>query len=338
VSAPSGAPGATARDDVAVRRATDDDGPAVLELLADSLGWERDATFAAYFDWKHHQNPFGSSPAWVAVSDDRIVGFRTFLCWEFEHPDGRARRAVRAVDTATAPAFQGRGVFRLLTTTAIDALTHEGVDFVFNTPNDQSRPGYLRMGWTQVGRLPLEARIASVAGLWRMRTARVAAERWPVATDAGEDASSVLASDRVGALLDRLGSPRGLRTATTAAYLRWRYGLPQLGYRAIALDGDVASGVAVFRLRRRGEAVEAGVSELLAPDTASARRLLGAVRRDARADYVIRLGRPGFAVPSGGFVPLPRFGPILTYRPLADRAAPPALAELDFRLGDVELL
>ena len=49
-----------------VRRATPADEPAVLALLADSLGWKRDATFAEFFDWKHTQNPFGRSPAWIA--------------------------------------------------------------------------------------------------------------------------------------------------------------------------------------------------------------------------------------------------------------------------------
>ena len=94
--------------DVVVRRATPADRPAILELLADSLGWDRDDAFADFFDWKHNRNPFGVSPAWVAVADDRIVGFRTFLRWEFEHPDGRLRHAVRAVDTATSPEYQGR--------------------------------------------------------------------------------------------------------------------------------------------------------------------------------------------------------------------------------------
>jgi hypothetical protein len=302
------------------------------------LGWERDATFAEFFEWKHRQNPFGASPAWVAVDGDEIVGFRTFLRWEFAHPDGRIRRAVRAVDTATAPAYQGKGVFRLLTTTAVDALTAAGDDFVFNTPNDQSRPGYLRMGWFEIGRLPLEARVSHMAGLWRVRTARVPAGHWPVATDAGVAAPALLADDRVATLLERLPTPRGLSTARTAAYLRWRYGLPALGYRALAFDDDPAAGLAVFRLRRRGGAIEAGVSELLVPDGAPyAARLLHAVERAARADYVIRLGRDRRAV-GRGFFPLPRRGPVLTYRPLADASPPPSLRDLDLRLGDVELL
>ena len=55
------------------RRATAADQPAVLALLADSLGWERDSTFADFFEWKHVQNPFGPSPAWVAVHNLSLI-------------------------------------------------------------------------------------------------------------------------------------------------------------------------------------------------------------------------------------------------------------------------
>ncbi len=323
--------------EVTVRRAGPADRSAILSLLAASLGWERDDAFAAFFAWKHEQNPFGPSPAWVALQGDDVVGFRTFLRWRFDHPDGRTRQAVRAVDTATAPGHEGRGIFRLLTTTAVDELTDEGVDFVFNTPNTQSRPGYLRMGWSTVGRLPLVARVRGASSALRMRSARVPAERWPVETTAGSDATALLADDRVERLLASLAPPTGFRTQRTAAYLRWRYGLESLGYRAIAHADNPAHGVAVFRLRRRGDAVEAGVSEVLVPHGSAhaTRRLLRAVARETGADYAVRLGRPAVRA---GYVSFPRQGPILTWRPLADTAAPPGLRALDFALGDVELL
>jgi GNAT superfamily N-acetyltransferase len=334
--------------DVVVRRAAAADQPAVLALLADSLGWERDATFASFFEWKHLQNPFGASPAWIAEIDGEIAGFRTFLRWEFEHPDGRLRRAVRAVDTATSPAFQGQGVFRKLTMTAIDELTAEPVDFVFNTPNDNSRPGYLRMGWSTVGRLPLVVRVAGLRSAVRMRASRVAADRRPVETAAGADAATALADTRVHELLASIGAPSGFRTVKTLEHLRWRYGLAALGYRAIALDDDPATGLAVFRLRRRGDAIEVGISEVLVPDGAHAseRKLLRAIARQTGADYAIRLGITAGSGPAGrlalvpraGYLPFPRQGPLLTWRPLADPSPVPGLADLDFALGDVELL
>src|ERR1700674_4101384 len=93
-----------------IREYRDADEAAVLELLQASLGWVPDTQYGRFFAWKHRQNPFGRSPAWVAVDGERIAGFRIFLRWEFTR-GGDVVRAVRAVDTATHPDYQGRGVF-----------------------------------------------------------------------------------------------------------------------------------------------------------------------------------------------------------------------------------
>ena len=221
--------------------------------------------------------------------------------------------------------------------TAVDEVTADGVDFVFNTPNENSRPGYLRMGWSTVGRVPIVAHVGGPASVLRIRTARVPAERWPVPTAAGAPAPVLLADPRVADLLAAIGPPDRLRTARTPAFLRWRYGLAALGYRAIAVDDDPAAGLAIFRVRRRGAATEAGVSDLLVPLGAerARRHLLGRVARETRADYAIHVGRPSLRA---GYLPLPRQGPILTWRRLADTGNPPALSDFDLSLGDVELL
>ena len=43
------------------------DEAAVLNLLDASLGWVPDAQHRDFFGWKHRDNPFGPSPAWVAT-------------------------------------------------------------------------------------------------------------------------------------------------------------------------------------------------------------------------------------------------------------------------------
>ena len=135
--------------------------------------------------------------------DGRIAGYRTFLRWEFEDGHGQVHRAVRAVDTATHPDFQGRGVFRTLTLAAVEAMTAEGVDFVFNTPNDKSRPGYLKMGWHEVGRLPAAVAVRGPFAALRLLRARTAAERTPLPGGGGAPAPAVLDDPRLDRLLFR---------------------------------------------------------------------------------------------------------------------------------------
>jgi GNAT superfamily N-acetyltransferase len=321
--------------DLVMRRATAADRHAILDVLRRSLGREVDERYEALFAWKHVENSFGPSPAWVACDGDRIAGFRTLMRWEFETAERRFR-AVRAVDTATDPDYQGRGIFRTLTLHAVDELREDGVDFVFNTPNDQSRPGYLRMGWQVVGRLPTLVRPTRWRRVAAIVRARVPAERWTTPTTAGEDAAAVLAdTDAVGALLAARATPGpGVRTVLSPGFLRWRFATPLLGYRAVVAPGGPERGLALFRLRARGSAKEAALVAVLtrAGDRGAAGALVRAVARAAPADYLLALGR-GVLAP-GGLVRLPRTGPLLTWRAVATDAPPPAW---DVTLGDIEL-
>ena len=225
---------------IEMRATTPADRDAVLDLLAVCLGWSTDVRYRDFFAWKHDQNPFGRSPGWVAVDAGEIIGFRTFLRWEHQGPDGAVHRTVRAVDTATHPSYRGQGVFRRLTLHALDDLRVGGESFVFNTPNERSRPGYLKMGWTALGRLPAEVRMTSLTSTVRMLRSRVAAGRWSLPSALGHDASDVLADPELEELLQVLPPPRGLHTRLTPAYLRWRYGFEPLAYRALTVSDGVA--------------------------------------------------------------------------------------------------
>lgn len=324
---------------IAVRRARVEDDDAVLGLLQASMGWVPDDEHLAFFRWKHRENPQGESPAWVALDGARVVGYRTFLRWPFDHGDQRIS-AVRAVDTATHPDYQGRGIFTQLTRQALAELDDEGVDFVFNTPNDRSLPGYLKLGWQALGRLPASFRPRSARSLAKLAGARRPAGKWSVPTTAGEPAAEALCKRAVEALIDGLAGDvdgSSVRTALTREHLLWRYGFSPLDYRAVQLsNADVAEGLAVFRLRQRGPALEAAVCEILLPApgmVAGRKRLLTKILQTSGADHAVVLGPRSIR---SGTLPLPAQGPTLVWRPLGQRfTEPPARWRLT--LGDIEL-
>jgi predicted N-acetyltransferase YhbS len=311
-------------DALTIRPATPDDRPGIIRLAVRALGWRGDERDRAFFAWKHDDNPFGASPAWVATEGGEIVGFRTFLRWEFARGADRLRM-VRAVDTASDPDHQGKGIFRRLTLSAVADLTAEGYDAVFNTPNTQSRPGYLKMGWTELGRPALGAQPRGPLGALRMARSREAAEKWSEPSPVGQPAADALSGSGLESLLAMLPAPPGWATPRAAGYLRWRYGFQPLQYRAL----EVRGGLAIFRVRRRGPSREVALCEWLAPgpDRRALRRLV-----HAAGDYAVACGL-GVA---HGLVPLPRLGPVVTWRPLA-RPGVADLRELAFGLGDLEL-
>jgi GNAT superfamily N-acetyltransferase len=311
-------------DALTIRPADPGDRAGVMRVAVRALGWRGDERDCDFFVWKHDHNPFGCSPAWVAVERGQIVGFRTFLRWELSR-GGERLRMVRAVDTATDPDHQGKGIFRRLTQSAVEELASAGYDAVFNTPNNQSRPGYLKMGWMELGRPALSARPRGPLAALRMAQSRTGAEKWSEPTKAGQSAADALRGVGLESLLLTLPAPAGWSTPRSAEYLRWRYGFEPLHYRAL----EVRDGLAVFRVRRRGPSREVALCEWLAPgpDRRALRRLVYAA-----GDYLIACDL-GLA---HGVLPLPRIGPVVTWRSLG-RSAVPALGDLSFRLGDLEL-
>jgi GNAT superfamily N-acetyltransferase len=226
-----------ATTDLLLRRAISADRPAIIELCRQSLGWKADDPNEAFFEWKHDENPFGPSPTWVAEDGTRsLVGLRTFLRWRFRRSDDTTINAVRAVDTATHPDWQGRGIFSRLTLGALDDLRDDGADCVFNTPNDKSRPGYLKMGWHQVGKVPVSVRLTGPGSIPKLAGARTAAEMWSEESSVGLPVDEVLADhDAVAALLARIDPGSNITTDRTPEFLHWRYRFAPLRYRAINL-------------------------------------------------------------------------------------------------------
>lgn len=335
------------------RPVTEADTPAVLELLTASLaGGPTGTRSAEFFAWKHRRNPFGSSPGLVAATAaGRIVGVRLFLRWQWQRA-GQPVRAVRPVDTATHPDFQGRGVFRRLTTELLEQVSPD-TELVFNTPNGNSLPGYLRMGWHDLGQVPVTLRVARPLSFARGARAALTRRRaavgpvtcqLPTAADwfgtepLAEPLAELLAERAAADAADpRLALPR------TEEFLRWRYGdAPGLDYRVITCHrGGELAGLAFGRPRRRGPLVEFTLADVIVRpgDRESAARLLRAAAH-AGGDHVATHLAPGTEAARAalrlGYLRAPRTGLRLAARS-TDGSRPPTLADCRFALGDLEV-
>jgi GNAT superfamily N-acetyltransferase len=332
-----------------VRPWRDGDLDPVLSLLQAALGGgPAGSRPAEFFAWKHFANPFGRSFMLVAEMDGRPIGLRAFMRWRFRVGD-RTVEAVRAVDTATYPDHQGRGIFSMLTRQAIESMPGE-VELIFNTPNEKSMPGYLKMGWRVVGRVPISigARRPLRVALG-LRSVRGPAEprRPKPEIRCITAAEALVETDPVAELLHRARFPDGrLATDRDVAYLRWRYAsAPLLDYRAVRDDGpEGLRGLALFRVRPRGRLWECTVAELIVRDgdRSTAGRLLRRIRRTTGVDHVAVSFPPRSAQASAaarhGFVHAPG-GPTMVVNPLrgVTRPDPLSLGSWAVGLGDLEV-
>lgn len=305
-----------------IRPATERDIPAIVDLLKLSLRDSGVPKSEAYWRWKHLDNPFGRSPILLAEEDHTLAGVRAFMTWKWTSRDQQFY-TLRPVDTATHPNFRRRGIFKKLTLALLEQSKAQGVDFLFNTPNAQSRPGYLKMGWKNWGRIQV-----CIRPVWPYRPA------WEVS-------ASLKLKFRLDAVLDNWPSKTSLAGNSTfytykdARYYRWRYlECPVVPYRGIGNDAFIL----IFSIRRRRPGLEIRIVDLIRfePDIQSnLRALINELSTDLRPAFISIA--PGMA--SGNmFLPSLGIGPKLAVRELnLSQTEIPALKNWGYSLGDLEL-
>ncbi len=331
-----------AADDFEFREATPGDNDEVVAVCSSALGWTDPEFDHALFRWKHFDNAFGRSVLLVAVDEHGIAAVRPFMRWTFRDPTGQTFHAARAVDTATHPRAQGKGLFTRLTTFGIDMLEAQNVDFIFNTPNEKSLPGYLKMGWVAAGPVTFGYGVRSPISLTRTARSRTAAAKHSlpipnigISVDEGLDlinptpdfiANPDDARPFAGtAPSAELPANHALETAHSFESLRWRYGSAPMDYRFLV--GPDRSGL-IVRLRQRGSARELVVAHRIGHlDNHDAGRAIRNAMAQARADHCI--GWAGL----GGTVSLPTLGPALALRHVNN----PPPSSIDWLPGDIEI-
>lgn len=206
-----------------------------------------------YWEWKHQINPFGSSTGFAAVDESgEAVSVRPMMMWMLR--DGqRIIRCARPVDTATHHRWRGRGLFSELTRRTLALLPDRDVEMIFNTPNGQSLPGYIKLGWRVSGSVEMLFRPSVVGAL---RCLAASSGMHCDLTPAKAESIRSLAADRCRevltfcALSEEQRLHGGLRSLRSYAFLQWRYvEHPNCDYQVMVLRDSrgAISGVAFLR-------------------------------------------------------------------------------------------
>ena len=289
-----------------IREAHADDISAIIELLKSSLGETSSPKTEAYWHWKHIDNPFGKSPVKVCVENGMLTGVRAFMRWQWQNGH-EVFNSLRAVDTATHPDFQGKGIFKKLTLGLADECAASGYQFIFNTPNDQSRPGYLKMGWVDAGRLPVTISLFPQAVL-------PAGSFSPPQPDWNCPDLASLCLDHNA---DHQKASRWF-TPKSPEYLKWRYGMnPVINYTCM-IDRDFF--VAAY-VKNRGRFKELRISEWIvrqdsAVSSRASERMIRNLARQCKTTVISF--SPEAAKAFNGLIKVTRYiGPILTLKKLA---------------------
>ena len=213
-----------------IREAKDVDIPEIVEVLKASLGEQDLPLSEGIWNYKHNSNPFGRSLVLIAEENGIIAGVRAFMCWKWQYLN-KSYSTYRAVDTATHPDFQGKGIFKKLTLKAIELAKQQGDQFIFNTPNEQSRPGYLKIGWETVDKLKVALKPA-YNSFWKFNKTDIS---YSVDNNSKEKDLQLLCK----LWNSKLETRQGLFTPKSVGYLQWRYQANPLQQYEVFIDTGI---------------------------------------------------------------------------------------------------
>lgn len=309
------------KDKFDIREATSQDTDSIIELLKLCLGEASVKKTEEYWRWKHFDNPFGNSFILLAFDNNILIAVRAFIRWEWLK-DGKIFRAVRAVDTVTHPNYRRKGLFRKLTYLLLEKMETDGIEFVYNTPNDNSRPGNLKMGWKEFTKIRLKIHV----GVWPLIKNRFKKDSSNFGqimeehslVNLKEDRFSIFVSEYHKRDLDKF------KTNISADYIRWRYiNVPVCEYGAIF--GEADNFLLIFRLKKRGPLKELRIADIVVlkdtkPGNTEIRHCINRLLRLYNADLATITGEAGYIFKTQsknwGFIDVGRKGLTVTLNAL----------------------
>lgn len=317
---------------LSIRTATEQDIPAIVSLLKISLGEVSSIKTETYWRWKHIDNPFGASPVLLATDGEYLVGVRAMMQWQWQ-ANATVYQSLRAVDTATHPQYQRQGIFKILTGHLIGLASADNYSFVFNTPNKNSLPGYLKMGWQFFSKAPIY--IKPVAGI-----NLYASRNWA----SYQDKLAALKEDDflyAGLFPDLLHTPK------TWTYINWRYRqCPIKDYGLVSgFTYGLPFGIIVKR-KKRGGFYELRICDYWLADESCFHLLIDAATKAARSTgcLVLSMCLSGEQKKNSwrefGLLSIEKKSPVITIRHLQDNTdaiTGKNAAHWHIHTGDLEL-
>jgi N-acetylglutamate synthase-like GNAT family acetyltransferase len=244
------------------RFATEDDIPAIIDLLKTGLGEALVPKSESYWRWKHLENPFGDSLVLLAVKKETIIGVRTFMRWQWK-VGAEPIEAVRGVDTVIHPDHQGNGIFGELTMELMKKCEERGYHILFSTPNERSKRGYLKLGWERPDHLPVNIKVIRP---FRMLT-NVLGKSKPIEPSRGvhDSIAYYLSRPDLDTLLvmNEKHYPSKIITAHTRQSLQWRYADVPVGrYYAIGVEEHGTKALCFYRLKSTSAGTEMRITDI----------------------------------------------------------------------------
>ena len=295
-------------EDIIIRTANSQDREGVLTLLNQVFQKQQRTSDnnrdSAFWEWKYENNPFGRAVLHLGEYKGEILATATFWPWKLQINNIKYH-FFQPCDTVVSEKARGKGLFKRINMARIDYARNVGADAIFNFPNENSLPGYLKMGWYFLGKVKWMVRVLRPLTVTSGMLRNKQSEKLSVPNHLRINSEKVNTLDLEGDIQSGF-----LHTAVTRDYLKWRYvNHPTRSYGIIMFRmEDSVTGAAVFTLSKRHKMKEMVITELLGKVEYTSQLMKKVIReaKKMKIGYVAVMNQPSRNTNSWwklGFIP-----------------------------------
>lgn len=331
----------------------------VLSVLSGLWPWERELA-TRLFRWRHLENPYvDAPPGVVALRDGKVVGFRGYFAHAYTPGSGAPDVVVlHPCDTVVDPSHRNQGLSVAMGRLASDFDVSRYRFFMNLTSGDNSRPGYVALGF-----IPLAPRVVYLRNgfnpavwltdAWSRRPAKPDRKPAPSRVRHGRFGDVLVSgearpADMAAVIAAEAPDGPALRLRQDEAFFTWRYRNPVQRYAFYyRMEGEIVSAYAVFDISK-----DARCGSLLDYGESRPGLLAGLLRHVCTSGDFVALSALGYGLDARmlGVLRALGFRPVHTVKSLFKRGSVEALAppilirpvpakfeESAFRLGTLDL-
>jgi len=128
-----------------------------------------------YFQWKHYlNNKINNAPLIYLVFNEngQMIGANSFFSSKFMCNDEECL-AVQSGDTMVIKEYRGKGLFKKIIQYAMNDLKNSGYKFIYGFANDNSYPGFERLGFSKLYKVNILYKIFNFKNVFSSKLTKV---------------------------------------------------------------------------------------------------------------------------------------------------------------------
>ena len=220
-----------------VRRATHNDFAAIVDLINEVFGLDRDME---WFTHLNYDNPSGHSVLWLAQDDKGdVVSYRSIARFRAYYLD-HVIEGGQFADACTRPDYRGRGIYSRVNAEAVEDFFGSGGDMIYAFPSPSnyriltSKFGFQSIADIRQGFCPLSA--FPTSGVLEGLAKHVHKLAFRRGKRADPNMTVISAPERLAALALPYSDRGKLAIDRSQEFLRWRLSMPGRRYWIAAMD------------------------------------------------------------------------------------------------------